>query len=166
VLRSTADLLGISIDLSSADKSAEAAEAIHTHYALRSSEYVVSKARAFCEERGKKLMVVLSFGAGNIDRAIKGQERFDADFATWLKQGGLPQFDLFDAHAEDFRQFRLTPREYLKRYFIWGFGHYNPTGNHFFAFALKPGLVNWLEPKPVTYLDGGIPSAGMANLLA
>jgi len=166
VLRATADLLGVSIDLRDPDKAAEAAEALHTRYALRSSEYVVSLARAFCEERGKKLMVVQSFGAGNIDRAIKSQERFDADFTSWLEQSGLPRFDLFDAHAEDYRQFNLSPPEYLKRYFIWGFGHYNPTGNHFFAFALKSRLLNWLDPKPMTYLDGGIASAGMANLLA
>ncbi len=56
--------------------------------------------------------------------------------------------------------------EYLKRYFIGGSGHYNPLGNHFFAFAMKNQLVHWLDPKPATYLDGGIASAGMANLLA
>jgi hypothetical protein len=37
---------------------------------------------------------------------------------------------------------------YMKVYFI---GHYNPRGNHFFAYSLKEKVVAWLEPKPITY---------------
>jgi hypothetical protein len=33
-------------------------------------------------------------------------------------------------------------------------GHYNPSGNHFFAFALKNSLIEWLDPKPLTYREG------------
>jgi hypothetical protein len=40
---------------------------------------------------------------------------------------------------------------YRRRYFI---GHYSPSGNHLFAFAIKDTVVNWLDPKPVTYLPG------------
>jgi hypothetical protein len=36
----------------------------------------------------------------------------------------------------------------MKQYFI---GHYNPRGNHFFAFSIKDKLVGWLDPKPITY---------------
>ncbi|MCU0916730.1 MAG: hypothetical protein MUC88_19540 [Planctomycetes bacterium] len=54
-------------------------------------------------------------------------------------------------HAEDFKCFRLTYEQYRRRYFI---GHYNPSGNHFFAFAIKDTIVNWLEPKPITYRPG------------
>ena len=40
----------------------------------------------------------------------------------------------------------------MGRYYI---GHYNPRGNHFFAFAVKDEVVEWLEPKPPTYREGG-----------
>lgn len=163
VLRHTADLLGMSADLGDAGR---AAERLHVAYALRSSEYVVEAAKAFCAEKGKKLMVMLSFGAGNIRCAVSGGERFDRGFKAWLDETGLPVFDLFDEHREDFGQFRLTVDAYLQRYFIGGYGHYNPTGNHFCAFSLKPDLLNWLDPKPPAYFDGGIASAGMAGLLA
>jgi hypothetical protein len=42
--------------------------------------------------------------------------------------------------------------DYLKRYFI---GHYSPAGNHFFAFSLKSIVVDWLDPKPLTYREDG-----------
>jgi len=51
-------------------------------------------------------------------------------------------------HAKDFKCFNLSLEDYYSRYFI---GHYNPTGNHFFAFSLKDTVVDWLDPKPVTY---------------
>ena len=51
-------------------------------------------------------------------------------------------------HVEDYKSFNLSISEYYKRYFI---GHYNPGGNHFFAYSLKNILVDWLDPKPFTY---------------
>ena len=30
-------------------------------------------------------------------------------------------------------------------------GHYSPRGNHFFAYAIKDHVVQWLDPKPITY---------------
>ena len=38
--------------------------------------------------------------------------------------------------------------DYKKLYFI---GHYNPRGNHFFAYSIKDTVVEWFEPKPITY---------------
>ena len=51
-------------------------------------------------------------------------------------------------HAEDYQAFDISLDEYMKRYFI---GHYNPAGNHFFAFSIKDTIVKWLDPKPITY---------------
>jgi hypothetical protein len=36
----------------------------------------------------------------------------------------------------------------MKRYYI---GHYSPAGNHFFAYSIKDKIVDWLDPKPITY---------------
>jgi hypothetical protein len=38
--------------------------------------------------------------------------------------------------------------DYMKRYYI---GHYSPIGNHFFAYSIKDTIVDWLDPKPITY---------------
>ena len=54
-----------------------------------------------------------------------------------------------EVHLEDFKKFNLTLEEYMDRYFI---GHYKPAGNHFFAYAIKNQIVDWLDPKPITYL--------------
>ena len=40
------------------------------------------------------------------------------------------------------------PADYWKRYSI---GHYTPAGNHLFAYAIRQSVVDWLEPKPLTY---------------
>lgn len=32
-------------------------------------------------------------------------------------------------------------------------GHYNPAGNHFFAYAIKKTVVDWLDPKPLPYRE-------------
>ena len=51
-------------------------------------------------------------------------------------------------HVEDFKSFKLSINDYFKRYFI---GHYSPAGNHFFAYSIKDRIVEWLDPKPITY---------------
>ena len=53
-------------------------------------------------------------------------------------------------HVNDSKSFNLSVEDYLKRYFI---GHYSPAGNHFFAFSIKDRIVDWLDPKPITYQD-------------
>jgi hypothetical protein len=30
-------------------------------------------------------------------------------------------------------------------------GHYNPQGNHFFAYAMKESIRGWLNPAPSAY---------------
>ena len=59
-----------------------------------------------------------------------------------------------EVHLRDFQQQKLPYEEYMKLYFI---GHYNPRGNHFFAYSIKDTVVHWLDPKPITYrnLDPG-----------
>jgi hypothetical protein len=32
-------------------------------------------------------------------------------------------------------------------------GHYGPAGNHLFAYSIAPTIVEWLDPKPITYQD-------------
>lgn len=51
-------------------------------------------------------------------------------------------------HANDYKNYNYTVDQYFKKYFI---GHYDTAGNHFFAFSIKSQVINWLEPKPITY---------------
>ena len=70
---------------------------------------------------------------------------------AFLRENGIPFVDLLEKHVEDFRSFRITPQEYVNRYFI---GHYKPLGNLFFAFAVKDAVAQWLDPKPIAYREG------------
>jgi len=166
IIKDAADLFEIKCDFSDSDASAKTAENVHTTYALKSSEFIISEAKYLTDSQKKKLMIILSFGTNNVYSAITGQERFDKTFFEHLNTKGYDYYDLFEAHAQDYKKYNLTPPEYLVNYFIWGCGHYNPKGNHFFAYDLKNSLLNWLNPKPITYGEGGVKSAGMANLLA
>ena len=79
---------------------------------------------------------------------IRGEKRYDQIIVDYLNQRKLSYFDMNLVHVHDYQYFRLSPEEYLRRYLI---GHYNPMGNHFFAYAVKDKIVDWLDPKPVTY---------------
>jgi hypothetical protein len=71
---------------------------------------------------------------------------------AYLGERGFLFVDSLEKHREDFADFHLNARDYIKRYYI---GHYSPAGNHFFAFAVKDAFVGWLDPKPVTYRQTG-----------
>jgi hypothetical protein len=57
-------------------------------------------------------------------------------------------FDMNTVHPRDFQKFNGPFEEYMKLHFI---GHYNPRGNHFFVYSIKDKVVEWLDPKPITY---------------
>ncbi|MBI4026285.1 MAG: hypothetical protein HY360_14975 [Verrucomicrobia bacterium] len=162
-LRALADCFDVKLDFSTPESSRRTGCELYLRYALQSTRFVVEQARQFCAARGKKLMILLSYGSPNVVAALRGQPRFDQPLVDWLKTTGLPVVDALDAHVEDFKAFRLGPEEYIKRYYI---GHYNPTGNHFFAFAIKGALLDWLDPKPFAYASGEVSLAGFAAKLA
>lgn len=68
----------------------------------------------------------------------------------YLRERGLRHVDMWARHVEDSRLFRLTAKEYARRYYL-PFGHYGPLGNHFTAFSIKDEVVDWLDPKPPAY---------------
>jgi hypothetical protein len=146
-----AERLNVRPDFSSPDAAAETARAVHVEYALRAGIQIVEKAQAFARENRKKLLVLLSYDSGTVRRACEGLPRPDPSLVGFLRDSGIPFVDALAKHVEDFRSFRLTPQEYISRYFI---GHYKPVGNHFFAFAVKDAIAGWLDPKPVAYRRG------------
>ena len=120
-------------------------------YALRVGIKIVEKAQAFAREKNKKLMIILSYDSDTVSRACHGLPRPDQSLVDFLKEKNIPFVDVLAKHCEDFQAFKLSTEDYVRRYYI---GHYKPQGNHFFAFAIKDTVVNWLDPKPTAYHDG------------
>lgn len=117
-------------------------------YSFVATRYILEKAKEYAASHHKKLMIVL-FDPYMVTRSlIRKEARFDQEIVDFLKHGQFNYFDMNLVHAADFKNFNLTQEEYYKRYFI---GHYSPAGNHFFAFSIKPKIVEWLDPKPITY---------------
>ena len=142
--------LRVSFDPKAADIQKEA-ENLLKHYSYAATKYILNKAKLFAEAKAKKLMVVLFDPYRVTKQLIKGENRTDQTIVDYLESNQFDYFDMNVVHAEDFKNFNLDLDQYYQRYFI---GHYNPSGNHFFAYSIAPVLVDWLEPKPVTYARG------------
>lgn len=151
-LKELADALEVVPDFSSPEATSRTAYSLHKGYALRVSMRVVEKAQGFAREKKKKLMILLSYGGDTVIRACEGFPRADQEFVDSLKDQGIRFVDGLEKHRADFLAFHVPPRRYVDRYYI---GHYNPLGNHFFAFAIKDAVVDWLEPKPFAYRGTG-----------
>ncbi len=150
-LDALARTLNVKADLSSPEATAATASAVHLQYALRTGTCIVERAQTFARENNKKLMILLSYDSGTVERACQGLPRPDQILVDFLKDKKIPFVDALTAHVRDFKTFILSANEYVDRYYI---GHYSPHGNHFFAFVVKDALVNWLDPKPIAYRQG------------
>lgn len=134
-------------------------------YSMRATMYVLDNILSFARREDKRIMVVLfdpyrvmsqwNWEDGlytNWTEPVRNSLniRYDQDIVHYLERNQVPYFDMNNVHQRDFQQHNITWGEYMKKYFI---GHYNPSGNHFFAFSIKDTLVNWLDPRPITYRD-------------
>jgi hypothetical protein len=117
-------------------------------YAFASTKAILTKARDFAEANDKKLLVIVFDPSRVMRPMLDGTPRYDQPIVDFLRERGFHYFDMNLVHAEDYKSFRLSPDQYMKRYFI---GHYSPAGNHFFAYSIKDTIVQWLDPKPLTY---------------
>lgn len=148
-VRKLADKLGVKIGTcDTLTRQREALGKFINTYGYRSTMFVLRKARAFAEANNKKLLIVNFDPWKTMGQICKGEARDDQELADFLKAEKFLTLDMNLVHAEDFKQFRIPYDDYFNRYFH---GHYKPTGNHFFAFAIKNLLVEWLNPKPITY---------------
>lgn len=117
-------------------------------YSLEATKFILEKARAFATQNQKKLMIVLFDPYRALQEMQTGGARHDQDIVDYLQREKFHFFDMNEVHLRDFKNYNLTFEQYKKLYFI---GHYNPRGNHFFAYSIKDHIVDWLDPKPVTY---------------
>ena len=148
LLQRVADALDIRADFSTSKAIASSAITLFQACALRSTMFTVNKTHELATEQNKKLMVLLSYSAEDIIQAAEGAPRPDSSLISHLEAEGIEYVDTLEKHLEDFQSFSCSPKEYAERLYI---GHYNPSGNHFFAFAIKDAVVSWLDPAPPTY---------------
>lgn len=136
------------LDLSGeADLPSQAGELLD-RYSLQATLFVLEKARDFARRSGKQLLVILFDPYRVLPELRRGQQRFDKPVVDYLVREKFDYFDMNEVQLRDFQNQKLPYEEYMKQYFI---GHYNPRGNHFFAYAIKDRVVEWLDPKPITY---------------
>lgn len=122
-------------------------------YGFAATKYIIQKAADFCRSHGKQLMILL-LCPGATRQLLRGETRYDQEIVNHLTEQKVRFFDMNLVHLQDYKAFNLSVEDYMKRYFI---GHYSPAGNHFFAYSLKNSIVEWLDPKPITYREAGSP---------
>ena len=117
-------------------------------YSLRATQFVLQKAREFSRQNKRKLLVFLFDPSRAMVEMQKSGTRYDQEIVDYLGKEKFDYFDMNEVHLRDFKKCSIPFDAYLKIYFI---GHYNPRGNHFFAYSIKDTVVKWLDPKPITY---------------
>ncbi|NJK96323.1 MAG: hypothetical protein HC905_16685 [Bacteroidales bacterium] len=150
-LKKLADILDLpEVDFTNTERMKITATALKNKYSFEATRHILKKTSEFCTENGKELMLI-HFDPYNVFKSmVKGEVRYDQEMVNYIKENGYMYFDMNEVHLEDFRKFNISLDEYMDRYFI---GHYTPAGNHFFAYSIKDKIVDWLDPKPITYLQ-------------
>jgi hypothetical protein len=141
-------LLNANINFRDTAKREKAVIELLDQYSFKATEYILNKVDAYAKANDKKLMVVLFDPYRVTNSLIQNGTRYDGKIVDFLKKGEFNYFDMNPVHVADYKKFNLNLDDYYKRYFL---GHYNPAGNHFFAYSIKDKLVKWLDPKPITY---------------
>jgi hypothetical protein len=131
-------------------------------YSLRATRWILEKARRFADANGKKLLVVLFDPYRSMEERHRRKKPYDQEILDYLTAEKYEVFEMNEVHLRDFHQSKLSYDDYLKQYLA---GHYNPSGNHFFAYAIKEKVVPWLDPKPITYRESDASSIDFRGYL-
>jgi hypothetical protein len=117
-------------------------------YSLAATKLILEKAREFTRQDGKKLLICLFDPYRAMSEMHKSGTRYDQAIKDFLVREKFDHFDMNEVHLQDLKEYNLSYDDYMKVYFI---GHYNPRGNHFFAYSIKDTVRQWLNPAPITY---------------
>ena len=157
-LEKIAEALGVQADLrtKNVEKRMAEAERLHLTYAIRSTQYTVDQLRDWAKKQGRKLMILLSYDVPSVMTYLKNGRRWDEDMLAYLKNSGLPYVDGLEKAREEYQDYKISVDDFIARQYVGRagaqvFGHYNPAGNFWFAFAIKDTLLEWLNPKPPSY---------------
>ena len=140
--------LQFSFDWGGSSNQQAQAGALLDRYSLRATREILELVRGFAQQHGKKLLVVLFDPYRAIPEMKDTGTRYDQEIVDYLKREKFNYFDMNEVQLRDFKKSSLGYQDYMKQYFI---GHYNPQGNHFFAYSIKDAVVEWLNPKPIPY---------------
>lgn len=142
------------MDFNPADKENLAAnlENLLNRFGYAANIHILEKLRAYCKKEDKNLLIVIFDPYKVTNAIILNQPRPDQVMVDYLQKENFNYFDMNLVHAEDFKKGNLSLSDYYSKYFV---GHYDPAGNMFFAHSIKNTLVDWLQPKPVTYSGSG-----------
>lgn len=149
-LKLLAKALKYSVDLDNKVTIQKSVNSLLNKYAFAATKYILAKVQDYATVSNKKLMVVI-FDPYDVTKSLLTNEaRYDQEVIDYLRDNHFSYFDMNLVHTKDYQNYKLSIDDYYKRYFI---GHYNPAGNHFFAYSIKSQIVEWLSPKPITYSD-------------
>jgi hypothetical protein len=140
--------LGCPWDATDAEPRRQQAAQLLDRYALQATRYVLGKLRDCAAQNERKLLVVLFDPYRVLPELCRQDTRYDQEIVDYLAAERFHYFDMNVVHARDWRASGLPYDQYVRQFFI---GHYNPRGNHFFAYAIKDTVVQWLDPKPIPY---------------
>jgi hypothetical protein len=140
--------LGYRMDWSQASELRRQARELLDRYSLEATRFILGKTREFARQNRKKLFVVLFDPYRAMNEMRQSGTRYDQPVVDYLKKENFDYFDMNEVQLRDFARYSIPFNEYMKLYFV---GHYNPRGNHFFAYSIKDKIVSWLDPKPVPY---------------
>jgi hypothetical protein len=139
---------GVTVPVGTEGSIEAAAQVVHAEAALFATRKVVELAERFCSDNEIELMFVLSYRQASIRSMLDGVERFDQEFVDWLKGRTHAVIDMGEAFKSEFDRSTLDPDTFLTKYYI---GHHTPLGNSFTAWTMMETVVDWLDPKPLTY---------------
>jgi hypothetical protein len=143
-----ARVLHISINWGDESNLHQQVGALLEKYSLEGTKYILRKVKEFSQKNQKNLLVVLFDPYRAMQQLAKGAPRYDESMVEFLQQEKFNYFDMNPVHIQDFKKYNLSFQDYMKEYFI---GHYNPRGNHFFAYSIRDKVVEMLDPKPLPY---------------
>jgi hypothetical protein len=147
-----ADHLDAEFDWHDEETRRTSATELLNRYSQVATNHILDRAREFLDARGSRLLVVLNYAA-TLNVPTRSADRNDQLILDHLANDGFDYFDMTAVHTEERTRLRLTEAEYEGLYRIDGTGHYSPRGNHFFAYAIAPRLVEMLDPRPLPYRD-------------
>ena len=149
-LKKLSGILDFPIDLENPETLRGNVQDLLNKYGFAATRYILDGSDEFARKNGKKLLIVL-FDPYNVTTPLLNNEvRYDQEIVDYLRDKGFYYFDMNLVHVEDYKSFKPGVQAYFSRYFVNN-GHYSPAGNHLFAYSIKQKIVDWLDPKPVTY---------------
>jgi hypothetical protein len=155
-LEGLAEEFGLKVNLRDPRTRQKDALRLHHAYGIHSTMFVVDRLRKWCRAHGRKLMVLLSYDVPTVMKYLRDGTRFDEEFVRFLKRENYTHVDALPKAKEEYRRFRGSPNAFCERFYVARagaqvFGHYNPYGNFWFAYAIRKELLGWLNPKPPAY---------------